>query len=393
MSSPGQSDAETATASEFATLLAEQRAEIGELRAELAALRQRAGDGVDQPTTHTSRRSLLRSAGIAGAIGAMAATGLDHGRAAAADGGPIVLGNENNVSSNPTRINASGAATALTANVFTASTSGSGSVNPSAIGGFAFGSRGIHNGVYGFTNSRTNATNTGHALIARAIGSARSHLYMDGGVSDPTADAVEHERGEMRAQTNGDLWWCAATGTPGTWRKIAGAAVKTGDELDATLTALQATVANLKATVSTLELVTPFRVYDSRLDMAPAESGALPIGASRVIPVRDARNVESGAVATPNAVPAGATGVVYTISIIAPVGTGFLTVVPSEATTITAATINFDATSPTVLNNTSTVKLGGDREIRIIAGGVLGGNCNFVIDVVGYHRPVTVAVA
>ena len=70
--------------------------------------------------------------------------------------------------------------------------------------------------------------------------------------------------------------------------------------------------------------ITPFRAYDSRLSGGPIGSG------SRVVSVKDARDPGSGAVVTPDAVPAGASAVTFNLTVVNTGATGFLSVVPGN---------------------------------------------------------------
>lgn len=356
------------------------------------------GPPTDAPTS--SRRAVLRGAGVATAVGFVAVVARPEGGAAAADGGNLILG-EVNSTTGGTWLNANDATGIINTNILTASDRVTGSGFPAAIGAYAYGNQ-VENGVYAYCQDRTDSdTRTGHAIVSYATSTSRSNLLLEGNLGDPTQDSYVHRKGELRAVTDGSLWYCVEEGTPGVWKRIASPDTRSGDELGAEIDLLEPKVDALEplvdrvqaledagSTVATglsLSLVTPFRVYDSRRDMGTIENGVLPTGSDRVIPVRDARDISTGAVAMTNAVPVGATGVVYNLTLIEPIGAGFLAVGPQSATAVTASTINFRADSPAVQANSSTSLLDGDRELRVIAGGESGSAADFIIDVLGYY--------
>jgi len=128
--------------------------------------------------------------------------------------------------------------------------------------------------------------------------------------------------------------------------------------------------------------VTPVRVYDSRLNMAPDPNGPIASGSTRTISVAGVRNVTTGALTGVDAVPANATAVAFTLTLADTALQGFLAVNPGGVTAVSASTINWKA-SGLDLANTGVVKLGPTRTLTVIAGG--GGSTNFVVDIVGYY--------
>jgi hypothetical protein len=124
--------------------------------------------------------------------------------------------------------------------------------------------------------------------------------------------------------------------------------------------------------------VTPFRVYDSR---TPEPSpGKIQNDTSRLVDVSAARDLTTGAPTTPDAVPVAATAIAYNVSVVNTEQPGFLFVADGDATTVSAASINWTAPE-TVLGNASTVKLDATRGIRVFC---VGGPTHFTIDVAGY---------
>jgi hypothetical protein len=178
----------------------------------------------------------------------------------------------------------------------------------------------------------------------------------------PPTRTDAHERGEIDTDASGDLWYCVAGGTPGTWRKLSGA-----------------------ATAGTFHAITPTRVYDSRRpDPAP---GTLSSGSSRTIGVKDGRNIDTGAVDPTklNIVPAGATAIACNITAVNTAGaSGFLTVNPGGVTTVSAASVNWSGTQ--VVNNGIVAAINpANLQVTVVCGGT-GASCNFVLDVTGFWR-------
>jgi hypothetical protein len=125
--------------------------------------------------------------------------------------------------------------------------------------------------------------------------------------------------------------------------------------------------------------ITPARVYDSRLNMAPDANGTITGGSNRTVSVANARNVATGAIIGA-VVPANATAIAYTLTISDTTGQGYLAVNPGGVTVVSASTINWFGAGQ-ILANTGVVKVANDRTITVVAG---GGSTNFIVDVVGY---------
>ena len=258
------------------------RAELSELRARLAALTDGGGRGpLEQPG---GRRSLLKLAGAA-AVGA-AAVGVASARPATATTGDAFLVGKRNFADVPTVLSyGSGAA------------QGSSSVgypdplllvnasdHADSVGVMASGKvvgllgSGESAGVwsfgrdYGYVSIVSKKADFKFGLL-EAISNAPK--------TAPPTRTDAHQKGELDADGDGNLWFCVADGTPGIWRKLAGP--------DA---------------AGAFHPLPPGRVYDSR-EAAPGP-GELASGQSRTISVADRRNVAGGSVATANFVPAGA---------------------------------------------------------------------------------------
>ncbi|MCU1358905.1 MAG: hypothetical protein JWN99_194 [Ilumatobacteraceae bacterium] len=328
----------------------------------------------------SSRRGMLKLAGAA-AVGATAiAVGGHVTPVAAANGGNFILGQSNSATADTSLI---GKMYTLVASDSTADfvTGFSGSLvgwdtSNSATGlragvigysgPFIFGGGDTPNGVLGIVRSNTGV---GSGLYGRSesdvIGaSAGLRASSDNGpavqmdaifASAPTTGTWR--AGALNPDTAGNLWYCVAGGTPGTWRKIAGT-----------------------ATAGAFHALTPGRVYDSRAT-APTP-GLLASGANRTVSVADRRDTGNGSVAQANFVPAGATAVSANITVTDTVGAGYLAINPGGNTTVNASAINWSGPNQNLANGL-TLTLNANREISVIGGG--GGSTNFIIDILGYY--------
>ncbi|MFK8025083.1 MAG: hypothetical protein AB8G26_14075 [Ilumatobacter sp.] len=337
----------------------ERSAEVAQLRTETTRLSELVADAsgsgappdgsvVDVGQSGSTRRTMFKAgAGAAVAAAALVAPGLSS-RAAAADGADLVIGANNTSSGGHTRLNSTGSGLLSNQNVFTVTDDLSSSSFPAAVGAYAQGDR-VTNGLYAYADSRGSATNTGHALVVSSRSSARSHILLQSGGSDPRGDTYAHTRGEMR-HSNGNLWFCTSSGTPGTWVDLA--AQSTGS----------------------VTPVSPKRAYDSRFSDGPLGGGF-----SRTVAVTNSIDVGTGANTGP-LVPAGATAVFFNITVTQTTSGGFLAAAPGDATGFEASSVNWTASGQTVANGTLS-SLDAARQLRVFAG---GGSAHFLIDVTGY---------
>ena len=173
----------------------------------------------------------------------------------------------------------------------------------------------------------------------------------------PTTRTVEGRQGDIYLDETLDLWLCVATGTPGTWRRLGGL-----------------------NTAGAFTAITPTRVYDSRVG-AP-NPGLLTRGGNRTISVADGRDLDTGTVTVPNVVPAGATAITCNVTVVGTVDAGFVTANPGGVTTVSAASVNWFGPGQ-IINNGIVARLGGDRQLTLVAG---GGDTHVVVDVTGYWR-------
>jgi hypothetical protein len=361
----------------------------------------------------TSRRLLLRR-GVAGASAAVAASVVVAKPASAATGSTAITGNSDNWGTTQTGFVHNGTSQngpALNAYRTTGSTTGvqfsenagliaqtditdndgvigfcAGGPMSSGVHGFSFNGRGVvgsgDQGVGVLGEIRTGNSSPGsvavqatnHSTGTGSIGVQAISTSGPGGLGGSFAGTLAplrlvaatttgapkagtHTAGELFVDSKGDLYYCRAPGTPGTWVNL------------------------VAASTSALHFVTPSRVYDSR-QPRPAR-GPLAGGQSRTIVVADGRALAGGAVTVPNLVPAGATGIAYNLTVVNTVNQGFLVVNPGSNRTVTSSAINWFASGMTVAN-ASVVGIDANRRMTVIAGGF--GSTDFIVDVVGYYR-------
>lgn len=172
----------------------------------------------------------------------------------------------------------------------------------------------------------------------------------------PPERTDEHDAGEIDTDSNGDLWYCAVDGTPGTWLKLAG-----------------------PSTAGSFHPVTPFRAFDSRRpDPSP---GVLAPGENRVVSVKDSRLEATGAVVTSDVVPVGAKAVAYNLTATQTQSIGFLAVAPGSATSTETSSINW-AQSGNDVADAGIVQVDTSRQVKVFCGGL--GATHFIVDITGY---------
>lgn len=349
----------------------------------------------------TDRRSALRTAGLAAgaAVAGLGAVVATASPAAAADGDALTLGVTTNVASSATR-----AKNLLTSNdhLFqfsdssnTASTS-SGLATLAARGGSVpiallaeSAQTGIRATSSGSSQTAIQCETSGDDSIALRATGIRSSIqtFMAVGVgtgvevigglrgvvsgsstifplalrapSGSTAvgpPAFAAIAGDFFVDSLDAIYVCVTSGTPGIWRQ---------------LTSLPSAGALIP--------ISPTRVYDSRRGTG---GGPLAGGQDRLVSVANGIDIVTGALATENLVPAGATAIQYNLTIVNTVATGYLQVAPGDATFITSSSINWTGSGQIAANGLM-VKLDGNRQVRAFAS---GGSTDFVIDVLGYYR-------
>ena len=330
-------------------------AELAEVRARLDALEHgpsarttepappdRAGEADPTPPTSIGRRAAV--AGLIGAtVGGVAA--LASGRpAAAATGDHIVAG---------------GTTTALDTTVLDAKGANDIALYVKNNGGLGVGIRSETStaaAVYGYSNTTSSAVGS----FENGLDGLAVNTYSDGpqlrlqsdSPNTPFTTPKFSEEGELRASSTGELWYCTAYGTPGTWRKLAS-----------------------KATAGSLHVLpTPVRIYDSRGGTQPA------VGTKSPLVGNTARTLDLKV--NSSTVPAGATAALLTILLVNAANVdGNFTVWAAGAARPQSNTMvwggsagRFTATAVTALDS--------QARCQVLASH----STNLVVDVVGYYR-------
>ena len=177
--------------------------------------------------------------------------------------------------------------------------------------------------------------------------------------TSPPETVHGQEANSLAADQENNLWYCTATGAPGTWQKLAG-----------------------PGAAGAFHPITPTRVYDSR--SAAPTPGKLAGGNNRTVSIKDGRDLSTGAVNAADIVPAGATAVSVNVGITQTVSSGWLTVNPGGTTTIGASSINWSAAGQILANGIIAKINATTRELTVVAGGA--GQTHFFLDVTGYWR-------
>ena len=174
----------------------------------------------------------------------------------------------------------------------------------------------------------------------------------------PSVRTDAHKVGEIDTDSNGDLWYCAVAGTPGTWRKLTG-----------------------PSAAGSFHALTPGRVYDSRFS-SYAQHGVLENSQHRTISVANSYDPSTGALVTSSFVPAGAVAVFANVTVTNTVNYGWLAINPGGDTAVRASAINWTASGLTIANGIS-LTLDGARQITVVNES--GGSADFIIDITGYY--------
>ena len=285
---------------------------------------------VDPEATHDTddrigRRHLLRKAGAV-AAGAVALQAWQQDRAAAADGGDLVIGASNTASTTTRLTVGPDIATDVATFGMSIQANGSSIVNALVAAGSNVG------------------VSAGGARIGVIINSATSHLRLNPSVNVNTAGA-NLLRGELRVDTAGNMWFQHTDGV-GNAQKIAG-----------------------PAAAGAFHVVDPFRIYDSRTP------GILAAGQARPVPVTTAAG---------SPVPVGAKAIVATLTLTGTQGNfGFLTITAGDIATTTASSINWFGPDQS-LAATVVSKLDAAGGVKIFNNSPNA--TNFILDVTGYYR-------
>jgi hypothetical protein len=379
---------------------AEQQAQ--QQQAEIAALRARLGetervadgeDGVAGERTRTaaparrergrggrgtSRRALLKWGGATAAAATVALVA-SEGRAAqadpagrAADGGSLIIGQTNTAESQTALVTDGSLQTLFQADAsnstyynpvgfgpvaISALANISGANSQTAFGVFAqsTGGTGVSGlstsgiGVVGESETGVGVQAISHSGIALELGippvAGRSRMWqhVSSFVGAPTSGAFN--QGEQIRDGYGDLYLCVASGSPGTWKKVA---------------AIPSTATGGASVL----FGTPYRIFDTRdLTGVPFNNGA---GNNPMTPSQ-IKTLQITGIADPNdssiVVPSGAAGIIGNLIAIAPSGEGFLGIQPSTGNPNSRAWVNYEAN--VTIDNAVLVGLSANGKIDI----------------------------
>jgi hypothetical protein len=311
----------------------------------------------------TGRRRLLVGLAGAAAAGVTATSITRSGVVSAADGDPILIGQDNDGTLLTQLRRPTGESDIDVLSVSDALDPVTDSPHPAALAGTANGNT-IFNGVHGLAIDRDDAVvTTGFGLIGHATDDARAPLWLVPR-ADPNDDTIAHQVGEVVVDAEGHFWACVAAGTPGTWIDLAAPLVDT--------TELQPQYFPID----------PIRCYDSREAAYAPNNGMIDRLESRVISVANSYN-RAGTLLAADVVPVGATAVTYNLTVAQPTGVNWLAVAPGDQTDApNFSSINFDVGRNDA--NGLTGRLDANRQVKVFCGDDIG-SCHFIIDVTGFY--------
>jgi hypothetical protein len=191
-------------------------------------------------------------------------------------------------------------------------------------------------GIEAFGTTGVGVLASGSTYGLTASGSlAPLHLSPAGAAGPPATGA--HSSGELYVDANGRLYYCMASGTPGTWVKMA----------------------------PLVPVNPPKRAYDSRTHDGPLAGGGK-------------RNVSLSS----GGLPAGASLALINLTVVKTVGAGYLSLYEegTSAPSPLTSNINWFSSGQTIANN-ATVAVSSSGGITVQAGGTT----DFVIDVFGFY--------
>lgn len=225
---------------------------------------------------------------------------------------------------------------------------------PWSIAALASAGTAIYGSASGGTGVRGKAT-SGVGLAAGSDSGAA--LLLEGKLTGPPTTKA-WRAGSMVFTTAGELWVCVVSGTPGVWRRLSGPS-SAGDYVP----------------------LTPTRVFDSRLAL-PGPAARIQPGTPRVASVAAGRDLSTGAVTVPNLVPAGTRAIAANVTVTGTTGSGWISVAPGDAATVTSSSVNYNGAGQSVANGLM-LTLDNDRRVKIFCATAA---THVVIDVSGYYR-------
>jgi hypothetical protein len=210
-------------------------------------------------------------------------------------------------------------------------------------------------GVEGQSNTDTGVLGSGGSGYGGHFvgGSAPLWLHASGSAGAPASGA--HHSGELYVDSGGVLWYCVASGTPGTWIRLSGPQSGTQG-----------------GTISYLS--SPVRLLDARTLPGAAVITRGPLGGNEIYPFTVAGLGGSG-------IPGSAQGLIGNITVLGPSDVGNLSLFPAGGAVPTVASMTF-GTAGLFLANGVNVAIGTGGAINI--QNQSGGTTPLVLDAVAY---------
>jgi hypothetical protein len=242
--------------------------------------------------------------------------------------------------------------------VHAVSTQGGTAVSASSMAGGGIGVLSISDGigVIGQSVNATGVSGSGGSYGGYFAGGVASLVVgKNSGLIGPP-NTGNHQKGELVTDSNGNLWFCANDGTPGTWIRLPG--VLSGY--------MGGAIAYLPA---------PIRLFDTRPGTPaplPVSKGALAGGSTTTIQV-------TGTIVGGYQVPPGAVGVVGNLTVTGTQGGGDLILWPHGASQPNTSNINYGP-GQTIANFASVgLSTGGAMDLYVHVSGT-----QVIFDVAGY---------
>jgi len=291
----------------------------------------------------------------------VAAAGITAQPAAAANGNPLVLGQENAATARTTlRVTGTTMPGLFVADSANANVQQAGVIQGYAKGAGAYGLSGFADSsavgagifqVVGSGKTSLTAGAFGPGAVGLSTSGERANAFFPGAGSAPTGRSDAHTAGELVVDSGGTAWMCVAPGSPGQWRKLAGSS-----------TAGQLHV-----------LGTTTRIYDSRAGSNPTTvtKGKITGGQVRTL-----------SVTVGSAVPGGAKALLSNVTVVNTSAAGFLALFKGDITWPGNSSVNWFQTGSVVANSAVVAVAGGAVRVTCAAGA----SCDFLVDAVGYYQ-------
>jgi hypothetical protein len=299
-------------------------------------------------TAATTRRALLTSAGVAAGAGALSL--FKASPAAAANGDPLLAGAGVTATTTTSveKTVSGGIAFAVygTSGMgLFSSVNGTGAIAVAGQTDVGRGAQGVASGAgIGVLGSATAAGGIGGSfqggdVALRLDGNGRLRQGLSGSTGAPQSGTAV--KGDTLRDNNGDVYVCTVSGSPGTWERLA-------------------RVTSGYAGGALHLLPKPVRVKDTRTGQAAFSVGGGPYAKDTETAV-----TVSGLTFDGVTIPAGVTGVLGNITVVGPVGSGFVTVFPFGATKPGTSNVNY-VKSQVVAN--SFISGVGSNQIKVFVG-------------------------